>query len=348
MPPDIQALAREAGFIRAAVTGASELPAPRREAFRQWLAAGHAGCMSYLATNVEARFHPAACAAGARRPLVGARSVICLAARYDKLPTGGEARPEACCTVARYAAGRDYHKRLAAMCRRLMDLLRQALGRFEGRCCVDSSPLAERSLAAAAGLGWIGRNGCLIVPGEGSYVLLAEIVSTAHPEELASAPLPAAAGGCGDCRLCVQACPAGACLGDGMIDARRCLSCLTVEHDGDIEDELLASLGGAVFGCDRCQEACPHNAAASEEPMRLDLVEVLLWTRPQWDAATSASAMRRCGYDAFMRNAVAAAGNSGRPELADAVRVACGRCASAAKVGRWAIARLTGIKEPGV
>jgi len=172
----------------------------------------------------------------------------------------------------------------------------------------------ERSLAAAAGLGWIGRNCCLVVPGLGSYVLLCEIVCN-----LPLAPDEPIAGRCDDCGACVGACPTGA-LTDAGLDARRCVSYLTVEHAGPIAPDLWPHMGTCLVGCDACQAACPHNQAvppgeaelrASTPPLGgAGLADVLAWTPADWDAATRGSAARRVRYDAMLRNAVIAAGNA--------------------------------------
>jgi len=302
----VKELALACGFARVGVASAG--PVEHAETFRAWLGAGYHADMAWLEENVEMRLHPASI-------LDGAQSVICLAASYA--PGGDEPQTDA--LIARYARGRDYHKVLKKRAHALCDRLREITPSFVGRAFVDAAPLAERSLAAAAGLGWIGRNGSLIVPGLGSYVLLAEIVCNLplRPDEPRS-------GGCGDCRKCFAACPTGAIVVEHTIDTRRCLSYQTIENRGDIPANLWPSLGGCVFGCDACQAICPHNRRvaagdaeliAPAEARPLTLQSILAWTEADWDRATRGRALRRAEYRTFLRNAILAAGNSGDSSL---------------------------------
>ncbi len=324
----VKTLAIEAGFDRVGIAPAG--PVPRGELFRRWLAGGCHASMAYMARNVEQRLRP-------DRFLPGARSVICLAVRYASTAPP----PAAGGVVARYARGRDYHRLLKRRCRELMDAVRRLAPDFQGRAAADSAPVAERSLAAAAGLGWIGRNGCLVVPGLGSYVLLAEIVCNL-PLRVDS-PLVSQ---CRDCRACLEACPTGAIIGESLIDARRCLSYLTIEHRGEIGETLRPLMGRRIFGCDTCQEACPHNRdipADSGQPAPAplggaSLAEILSWQREDWDAATRGSATRRADCDTLIRNAIIAAGNSGDAALVEPLRKL--RRRELATLTDWAIGRL--------
>ena len=332
----VKALALEAGFARVGVAPGGDVPPPAAAAFRDWLAGGRHGPMAYMARHVEQRLRPS-------RLVAGARSVICLAASYSP----GPADPPPRCGVARYARGADYHKVLKRRCRALCDAIRRVAPAFEGRAFVDSAPLAERTLAASAGIGWIGRNRCLTVDGLGSYVFLCEIVC--------NLPLPADAPAgprCGDCRACIDACPTGALAEDGL-DARRCISCLTVEHRGPIAPELRPLMGRRIVGCDACQEACPYNrdVPAGDEALRAKspplggaaLADVLRWTPADWDAATRGSAARRASRAQLLRNAIIAAGNStglgDAPALAAALRTLAERDDVGASA-REALARL--------
>jgi len=337
----VKELARAAGFLRAGIAPAGPLPAEVLARYRRWLGAGMHARAGYLERDVATRFDPS-------RLLAGARSVLCLAASYappetDAPPT--PARP----FVARYARGRDYHRALRRRARRLLQTLRAELPGLDGRVLVDAGPIAERSLAVAAGLGWIGRNGCLIVPGIGSYVVLCEIVCTVA----LSADGPLSAGGCGDCRRCVEACPTGACGGDGLIDGRRCLSQQTIENRGRIPPALWPRLGLRLFGCDTCQEVCPYNQGVGAGAPELtgagarraapSLAKVLSWTRGDWDAATRGSALRRATYEMWLRNAALAAGASGDPSLAPLLeRLARDATAGepAVEAARWGRQRL--------
>jgi epoxyqueuosine reductase len=269
----------------------------------------------------------------------GARSVICLAVGYAPRdePAPG--------IIARYARGKDYHDVLRARCKALMKRIGKAAPDFRGRAFVDSAPIMERTLAASAGVGWIGRNGCLIVPNLGSYVVLCEIVCNLPLTP--DAPVP---DGCADCRACVAACPTGAIQEGGLIDARGCVSYLTIEHRGDIEQEHWPRMGCRVFGCDACQEACPRNrelpAGAAEllgqaAPLGgAGLADILRWTEREWDAATRGSAVRRAKLPTLLRNAVIAAGNSGDPSLAPPLSELALRLPELAKIVRWALDRL--------
>ena len=298
----VKKLAMEVGFARAGIASVdADLHAER---FRAWLAGGYHAEMAYMARDVDKRLNPA-------RLVDGARSVICLVVGY-----AADDRPARDVFVARYARGRDYHKVLKKRCRRLMDRIRGIAPEFEGRAFVDSGPVAERSLAAAAGLGWIGRNACLVTPGLGSYVLLCEIVCN-----LALVPDEPIASQCEDCNACVSACPTGAIMKEGLVDCRRCISYLTVEHRGEIPPELRPLIGNCVFGCDACQEACPHNGglpagdaelAATSPPLGgARIADILRWRQEDWDRATRGSATRRAKCEIFLRNAKIAARNAG-------------------------------------
>ncbi len=298
----VKKLAMEVGFARVAIASVdAELHAER---FRAWLAGGYHADMAYMRRNVEERFAP-------RLVVDGARSVICLAAAY-----GRRRRLRGDAFVAGYARGRDYHKVLTKRCRGLMDRIREIAGEFQGRAFVDSGPVAERALAAAAGLGWIGRNGCLVAPGLGSYILLCEIICN-----LALVPDRPIASQCADCDACVSACPTGAIMEEGLVDCRRCISYLTIENRGEIAPGLRPLMGTRVFGCDTCQEVCPHNRevpagdtelAATGPPLGgARIADILSWRAEDWDRATRGSATRRATHEMFLRNAAVAAQNAG-------------------------------------
>lgn len=289
----VKAMARAAGF---AAVGVADVRAPLRpDLFGQWLERGWAGQMDYMARHVERRCRPALL-------VEGARNVICLAVGYAPAGEGGG-------LIARYARGRDYHKLLKRRCHKLMDRLREMESTFEGRAFVDSGPIPERSLAAAAGVGWIGRNGCLFVPGLGSYVLLCEIVC--NLDLVPDTPIDSR---CTGCDKCIRACPTGAIADPPLMDSTRCISYLTIEHEEEIPEELWLKIGHRVFGCDACQEACPHNrgvpAGDAEflSPTQGDLgekslAEILAWSPEDWDAATRGSAARRARHAMWIRNA---------------------------------------------
>jgi len=327
----VKALALEAGFARTGVAPAGAVGGFDR--FRVWLAEGLHADMAYLARGAELRARP-------DRLVEGARSVLCLAAAYAPADDDPPAGPR----VARYARGRDYHRLLKRRCQALIGRLRRLVPSFRGRAFVDSAPVMERSLAAAAGVGWIGRNGCLIVPSLGSYVLLCEVVS-----DLPLCPDAPLAPACGDCDACLGACPTGALRRDGLVDCRLCASYLTIERRGAIDERHRAGMGERLFGCDACQEACPHNRGvpAGEQAFRgpaapAPLGEVLAWTQADWDAATRGRATRRATCEMFLRNACIAAGNGSDAGLVGPLRRLAERAPHLADVAGWAARRLGG------
>ena len=247
-------LARELGFVRAAIV---PIEAPRRHAlYTSWLAAGHAGEMAYLAR------------ADLRALLATAKSLVVVALAYDRadpIPVDALLRGR----IARYARGEDYHLVMRDKLVLLADRIAKELGRpVASRPCVDSAPVLEREWAERAGIGFVAKNTMLIAPGAGSYIVLGELLLDV--ELPATAPAEPAKSRCGQCRSCLDACPTGAFVDAYVLDARRCISYLTIEHHGVIPRELRASIGSWVFGCDVCQEVCPYNAGAGEphDPQR--------------------------------------------------------------------------------
>jgi epoxyqueuosine reductase len=239
----VKARALELGFDRVAI-GPADPPEHGRELGR-WIEAGHAGGMGYLARRLEERLDP-------RRVLPGATSVVSVALNYYQ----GEAGDPSWKPVARYAWGRDYHDVIAPRLGQLAALLERACG-ARSRGYVDTGPVLERDLAARAGLGWIGKNTMLLHPELGSWFFVGVLLTTA---ELArDAPLPDR---CGSCHACLDACPTEAFVGPYVLDARRCISYLTIEHRGGIDPALADRMGGWEFGCDLCQTACPWNRRA--------------------------------------------------------------------------------------
>jgi len=239
----VKALALELGFDLVAIGPAD--PPEHGAALRRWVEAGHAATMGYLDRRLEERLDP-------RRVLPGARSVLCVALNYYQgEPADASWRP-----VARYAWGRDYHDVIAPRLERLAAHLAEA-GGARSRGYVDTGPVLERDLAARAGLGWVGKNTMLLHPRLGSWFFLGVLLTTA---ELArDAPL---ADRCGSCRACLDACPTGAFVAPYVLDARRCISYLTIEHRGDIDPDLQPGMAGWQFGCDICQDVCPWNRKA--------------------------------------------------------------------------------------
>jgi len=237
----VKTRALELGFDRVAIGPAS---APEHgAALRRWIEAGYAGTMGYLERRLGERLEPG-------RVLAGARSVVCVALNYYQ----GEPAPDPSWTpVARYAWGRDYHDvmtpRLAALGARLAEVCGAVSKGY-----VDTGPVLERDLAASAGLGWIGKNTMLLHPDLGSWFLIGVLLTTAALDF--DEPLPDR---CGTCRACLDACPTGAFVAPYVLDARRCISYLTIEHRGPIAPALEGELGAWEFGCDVCQDVCPWN-----------------------------------------------------------------------------------------
>lgn len=250
MKARLVAEARRLGFDAVGVARADlplEADYARYEAF---LREGMQGEMAWLGDVPEARRR-----LDGEHVLPGAKSVVCLARRYAR-PAEEEARdPETARTIARYARGRDYHNGMRKKLRKLASLARSLGGAARPLC--DEEPVLERAWAARAGLGFVGKNGLLIVPGTGSFVLLGEVVTTLELEP--DSPIPER---CGSCTRCLDSCPTSAFPAPFVLDPRRCISYLTIEHRSAIEEELRAKTGDHLFGCDDCQTVCPFNARA--------------------------------------------------------------------------------------
>jgi len=262
----IKAKALEIGFDACGIAPASDHA--ELKFFTEWLARGFAGSMNYLSRSAERR-------RDVRNVLPLARSVIVTATVYNTdRPYSIACRDGDRAHVARYAWGDDYHDVLIDRLEALLAWMREQHPEpFEALAYVDTGPVQERVYAQHAGVGWIGKNSCVIHPELGSWVFLSEIICS-----LPLDPDVPAFDQCGSCSLCLEACPTHALVAPGVLDATRCISYLTIEHRGDIPEELGADIGTHVFGCDICQEVCPWNQAApiSEDPH---------WQpRPAWDA----------------------------------------------------------------
>jgi len=297
---EVKQFARQLGFD---LVGVAAAEASRyREYFRQWLQAGCGGEMGYLERRFEERVDPAVY-------LPGAVSVVCVAMNYyvplEEVPEGQKPWQG---RVARYALGEDYHELIKGRLHGLADWMRARLPGAATRACVDTAPVMEKDLAARAGVGWVGKNTCVINEGIGSWLLLGEVVTTA-----ALALDEPAADRCGTCRRCIDACPTGAIVGDYQLDARRCISYLTIEHRGDVPDELRQGIGDWLFGCDICQDVCPWNKRAPvaiDPALRprlatgtLDVREVLGWGDEEYRERLRGSAMKRVKLPLLKRNA---------------------------------------------
>ncbi|MGA3067040.1 MAG: tRNA epoxyqueuosine(34) reductase QueG [Tepidisphaeraceae bacterium] len=303
----IKAKAAELGFDRAAVAPAE--PSRYRDYFRQWLDDGQAGAMQYLAQRFDQRTDP-------KTYLPDAMSIICVAVNYH-VPLQEPDPAESTGRVARYALGDDYHEWIKQKLHTLADWLRQTAPHAQTRCCTDTAPVMEKELAARAGIGWIGKNTCVINDQIGSWLFLGEILTTLDlPHD------DPAIDRCGTCRRCIDACPTQAITEPYRLDARRCISYLTIEHRGAIAPELSEKFGNWIYGCDICQDVCPWNrrAPAATDPHlqprlqtgTLDLRRLLDWTDLEYQQKLRHSAMKRVKLPILKRNAAIALANEKR------------------------------------
>lgn len=350
------AQARACGFAGAALACAPVSEVPSHTLYAAWLAADLAGEMSYLSRDADARRDP-------RLLCAEARGVLSIAVSYHHpdpaLPATTDGPGTLRGVIARYARAEDYHLVLK---RRLAELATRLLERFGGqvafRICVDTAPLLERALGERAGLGFIGKNTLLITPGLGSFTLLAELLvglelaprstvrdsSGVFPETAAISDPPEAHAGsvpskskCGSCRLCLDVCPTGAFVGPHKLDARRCISYLTIENNGPIPRPLRSAIGTWIFGCDLCQEVCPWNASPTlssradpelrPRPMqsRPALLALLGMGQAQVRRFVRRTALRRLGRNQLLRNVAVALGNVGTPAEVPAMTAALGK-----------------------
>ncbi|HLW75055.1 MAG TPA: tRNA epoxyqueuosine(34) reductase QueG [Gammaproteobacteria bacterium] len=314
--PDFDVLAtrikhwgRELGFQQLGIAGV-ELPEDERRLL-DWLKSERHGQMDYMQRHGTRRSRPGELVPGTLRVI---------SARMDYWPGEG---PEAetlldrrdRAYVARYALGRDYHKVLRGRLQKLADRIQEEIGAFGYRAFADSAPVLEKALARDAGLGWIGKHTNLINKDAGSWFFLGELFT--------DLPLPLdaqASDHCGSCRACMDVCPTQAIVGPYELDARRCIAYLTIEHKGSIPEEFRKPMGNRVFGCDDCQLFCPWNkfAKASAEAdfkprTALDgpeLTELFAWTEAEFLKRTEGSAIRRTGYEGWLRNIAVALGNA--------------------------------------
>lgn len=296
---DLKAFALGLGFAQAGVTGTE--PPAHLDAYRRWLDRGYHGQMAYLERHLPLKADP-------RALLPEAKSIVAVALNYNQPnpPQAGAPR------IARYALGRDYHRVLRAKLRRLALWIEGRYPGSQSRACVDSAPILERELAQRAGLGWFGKNTMLIDSRRGSWFFLGLLLTSV--EFVRDEP---ALGGCGSCRACIDACPTEAIVfadDRWQVDARACVSYLTIEHSGNHDRDT----AGWTFGCDVCQEVCPFNHPRPHQPLRgaittePDFLAIREWPslseladldEATWDLLTRGSAVRRAGLAGLRRNA---------------------------------------------
>jgi len=361
----VRSLAQDAGFTEAGIVALPYQNETRDAArFADWIRDGYSGSMHYLArTNNDNR---QLVRSRVSNPFPWARSaIVCLASYNSSQPRSVNSAPPDTAWIARYAwssrvdsngARRpsDYHKVLLKRLRALDSKLREQLGQFESRAYVDTGPIVERNLAVAAGLGFAGKNTCLIHPRFGSFVFLAVLLTSldVDPEQR---PLQVP-DRCGTCTRCLEACPTNAFVAPGKMDATRCISYLTIEHRGPLNEELMNGMGRQVFGCDICQDVCPWNrkapitADAELEP-REELVNPTLEWLAQLDETAfehifNGSPVRRSGFNGLRRNVAVAMANSGSKHFSAQLE----KWSTAADEGlrsaaRWALRRLQSARK---
>ncbi len=308
--------ALECGFDLCGIARADRFP--RLGKLRDWIDAGWAGDMAYLAESLDEREDPA-------RVLPTAASVVSLALVYHTpFPLSSEVDP-ARVAVSRYAWGADYHDVVRARLRPLVVWMAEEAGPgFEAFSCVDSGPVQERVFAEQAGIGWIGKNTCLINASQGSWLFLAEVLTNAELQ-----PDAPALDQCGTCTRCLEACPTGALRAPYALDATRCLSYLTIESHGGVEEPLRPEIRQQIYGCDLCQDVCPWNRRATESEdaawqpreglLFPRLIDLCRWTDDEWRRRLKGSAMRRAGLRRIRRSLAYAAAAQAGPAAADAL-----------------------------
>jgi epoxyqueuosine reductase len=305
----IRHLSRQMGFQQTGISGVDLSQAEARLA--DWLEREFHGEMGYMSRHGIKRSRPDVLVPGTLRVI---------SVRMDYLPEDQQAARELLdhpskAYISRYALGRDYHKVLRGRLRRLARAIKEEIGPFGYRVFVDSAPVLEKPIAEKAGLGWIGKHTNLLNRRAGSWFFLGELYTDIdlpvdQPEQ----------SHCGSCRACIDVCPTGAIVGPYKLDARRCISYLTIELKGSIPLEFRRMIGNRIYGCDDCQLVCPWNKFAvrtGEQDFAprhnldsADLTELFRWDEATWEARTEGSAMRRIGYEQWLRNIAVALGNA--------------------------------------
>ncbi len=309
-PALIRSWAQSLGFADAAI---ATLALDEDSAHLQrWLAEGRHGGMAWMAEHAALRADPARLQPG---------TVTVISARLDYRPSAADAEalladPEAA-YISRYALGRDYHKLMRQRLKKLAERLAEEIAPHGYRVFADSAPLLEKALARNAGLGWIGKHTLVLNREAGSWFFLGEICTDLPIAATAAEP---ATSRCGSCTACLDICPTRAITGPYQLDARRCISYLTIEHHGDIPEDLRPLIGNRIFGCDDCQLACPWNRYAKLDATPdfaprhgLDsarLIDLFAWTEADYLQRTEGMALRRAGYARWLRNLAVAIGNA--------------------------------------
>ena len=295
---------------------------PEHDRYADWIARNYHGEMGYMARNVDKRLHP-------EKLVPDTLSVICV--RLDYLVEENEdplliLEQPTRAYVSRYALGRDYHKLMRKRLQRYAELVQAQIGKLGYRVFTDSAPVLEKALAAKAGIGWQGKHSNILHRDHGSWFFLGEIFT-----DMVLEPDLPVDNHCGRCSSCIDVCPTRAIVAPYLVDARRCISYLTIEHRSAIPVELRSAVGNRIYGCDDCQLVCPWNrfarftAETDFQPRHglddISLLECLAWTRAEFGRRLEGSAIRRIGFDCWQRNIVVALGNADYdPHIIDALR----------------------------
>jgi epoxyqueuosine reductase len=324
----LERFALDAGFELCGFARAEPIPP---EHLRGWLEAGFAADLDWMKERVDERLD-------VTKLLPGARTVMAVACNYF--------RTDAASPIARYARGRDYHATMRDRLRAFRRALRAEFPHVHDYGSVDAAPVMEKVWAARAGLGYVGKNGCLITPRFGSFVVLAVAILDAEVDAYADAPVEDR---CGRCNLCVSACPTSAIEPGARVDAQRCLSYQTIENVGAVPDVFREAMSGIVFGCDVCQQVCPLNDSpltagerfAPRPVAGLSALELAAMTRGQYDTLVPGTALARAQYDGLRRNAAYALGAARDASAREVLeRLAFDGSAPVREAAQWALGRL--------
>ena len=283
-------VANEVGFDLVGVVAAEAMD-DERKGFEEWLLEGNQSTLAYLERNVEKRFNPTLLVEGARS------IIVCAVSYLSPISRGYDAT---CRTkIASYALARDYHLTIKEMLAELAERLGHEVEGLRFRAFTDSAPLAEKSLAVRAGLGWIGRNSLLVTPRYGSMLLLGELVIN---KAVDSYDVPMQGVGCGSCRACVDSCPNRAIKPNRLIDTRRCISCRTIEREGEQSEDI--GLDGWIFGCDACQSVCPFNrhAPLHSNPRFDPKIDISRLNEAAWQGMTNDDFLAMAGDTPLVRS----------------------------------------------
>lgn len=333
---ELSAMSRQAGFDLCGFARAEPIPP---DDLVRWVEAGFAAEMDWMGGRLAERLDVS-------KLLPGARTVVAFACNYfhEGPPQGPDA------PIARYARGRDYHHNLRDRLRAFRRALTAAHPEVQTYGSIDSGPMMEKVWAARAGLGYVGRNGCLITPQYGSYVVLAGLILDAEVDAYADGP---AVDRCGNCNLCINACPTEAIVADAVVDAGKCLSYQTIENGEHVPESLRFAFGGIVFGCDLCQEVCPLNDApviAQERfaPRAVGNVgarELAAMTREQYDQWVPGTPLGRAQFDGLRRNAAYALGAARDQNAREVLQRLTADTSERVRVAaQWALQRLDSVR----